>query len=87
MIAVPLALLAKTRAVRWFWSAYPILVCFVIVMTANHFVLDAVLGAMFRDAIEHRARIIRDNETAGGDTTRRSTGQRRRTTHILGAPR
>jgi len=45
MIAVPLAMLAKTRAVRWFWTAYPLLVTFVIVMTANHFVLDAVLGA------------------------------------------
>ncbi len=45
MIAVPLALLAKTRAVRWFWTAYPMLVTFVIVMTANHFVVDAILGA------------------------------------------
>ena len=45
MIAVPLAKLAKTRPVRWFWTAYPLVVTFVIVMTANHFVFDAVLGA------------------------------------------
>jgi hypothetical protein len=45
MIAVPLARLAQHRAVRWFWNGYPLLVTFVIVMTANHFVLDAVLGA------------------------------------------
>ena len=45
MIAVPLAKLAKRRPVRWFWTAYPAVVTFVIVMTANHFVVDAVLGA------------------------------------------
>ena len=45
MIAIPLAKLAKTRPVRWFWTGYPLLVTFVIVMTANHFVVDAVLGA------------------------------------------
>ena len=45
MIAVPLAKLAKTRPVRWFWTAYPAVVTFVIVMTANHFVVDAFLGA------------------------------------------
>jgi len=46
MIGVPLSKLAKHRPVRWFWTAYPALVTFVIVMTANHFVLDAVLGAL-----------------------------------------
>ena len=39
-------MLAKHRAVRWFWTAYPLLVTFVIVVTANHFVFDAVLGAL-----------------------------------------
>jgi hypothetical protein len=46
MIGVPLAMLAKHRVVRWFWTAYPVLVTFVIVMTANHFLVDAILGAM-----------------------------------------
>ncbi len=46
MIAVPLAQLARHRVTRWFWSVYPIIVTFVIVATANHFILDAVLGAM-----------------------------------------
>jgi hypothetical protein len=46
MIGMPLAVLAKHRAVRWFWTAYPLIVTFVIVMTANHFVFDAVLGAL-----------------------------------------
>jgi hypothetical protein len=46
MIGMPLAVLAKHRAVRWFWTAYPLVVTFVIVMTANHFVFDAILGAL-----------------------------------------
>lgn len=55
MIGVPLAMLAKTRAVRWFWTAYPALVTFVIVVTANHFVLDAVLGALTAGAAAYAA--------------------------------
>jgi hypothetical protein len=45
MIALPLARLVRHRAVRAFWLFYPVLVCFVIVATANHFIADAVLGA------------------------------------------
>jgi PAP2 superfamily protein len=45
MIAVPLARLSKHRVSRIFWYAYPALVVFVIVSTANHFITDAVLGA------------------------------------------
>jgi hypothetical protein len=46
MIAIPLAKLVRRRALRIFWSGYPLIVLFVIVSTANHFILDAVLGAM-----------------------------------------
>ncbi len=46
MIAVPLASLARHRATKWFWSVYPLIVTFVIVVTANHFILDAILGAL-----------------------------------------
>jgi hypothetical protein len=46
MIGVPMVQLAKHRATRWFWSAYPVMVTFVIIVTANHFVMDAVLGAL-----------------------------------------
>jgi len=45
MVALPLARLCKRRAARTFWTVYPLLVLFVIVTTANHFLLDAVLGA------------------------------------------
>jgi hypothetical protein len=46
MIGWPLAVLARRRPVKIFWALYPLLVTFVIVVTANHFLADAVLGAM-----------------------------------------
>src|SRR3954453_13064469 len=44
MIGWPLAKLVKHRAARIFWLLYPLLVTFVIVATANHFLADAFLG-------------------------------------------
>jgi hypothetical protein len=46
MIGVPLARLTRWRAAKVFWATYPLLVVFVIVATANHFIADAVLGAV-----------------------------------------
>ena len=45
MVGVPLARLSRRRAARGFWTIYPLLITFVIVVTANHFIADAVLGA------------------------------------------
>lgn len=45
MVAVPLARLCKHRISRILWAIYPVLVVFIIVTTANHFLLDALLGA------------------------------------------
>src|SRR3954447_6500533 len=45
MVAVPLARLVRHDWVRAFWVVYPALVTFVVVATANHFLIDAVLGA------------------------------------------
>jgi PAP2 superfamily len=45
MIGWPLARLVKPRALRVFWASYPLIVTFVIVATANHFLADAFLGA------------------------------------------
>lgn len=45
MIAVPGLSLARSTAARAWWSAYPLLVLFVIVVTANHYWFDAVAGA------------------------------------------
>ncbi|HWX88621.1 MAG TPA: phosphatase PAP2 family protein, partial [Solirubrobacteraceae bacterium] len=46
MIGWPLASLSRTRIARVLWRLYPLLIAFVIVATANHFILDAVLGAL-----------------------------------------
>jgi membrane-associated phospholipid phosphatase len=46
MIGVPLARLSKHRITRIAWALYPLLVVFVIVATGNHFISDAILGAV-----------------------------------------
>jgi PAP2 superfamily len=46
MIGWSLARVVRHRAARAWWLVYPFLVVFVIVATANHFVMDAVLGAL-----------------------------------------
>jgi hypothetical protein len=46
MIGVPIARLARHRVTRVVWALYPMLVTFVIVATANHFFIDALLGAI-----------------------------------------
>ncbi len=46
MIGWPLARLARHRVVSVLWLLYPFLMAFVIVVTANHFIVDALLGAL-----------------------------------------
>jgi hypothetical protein len=46
MISCPLARLARRRAVGMLWLLYPLLMTFVIVVTANPFIVDALLGAL-----------------------------------------
>ena len=46
MIGWSLFRLVERPVVRVWWLAYPLVVTFVIVATANHFLLDAVLGAL-----------------------------------------
>jgi hypothetical protein len=45
MVAVPGASLARSAVARSLWSAYPLIVFFVIVVTANHYWFDAAAGA------------------------------------------
>jgi hypothetical protein len=45
MVGWPLARLARHRVVKVLWLLYPFLMAFVIVVTANHFIFDALLGA------------------------------------------
>jgi membrane-associated phospholipid phosphatase len=46
MIAVPAIMLVRHRVLKIAWGLYPGLVTFVVVVTANHFWLDAALGAL-----------------------------------------
>ena len=45
MIGVPGSLLCRSVGARLWWSAYPMVVFFVIIVTANHFWFDAACGA------------------------------------------
>ena len=45
-IGITLARLCKHRVTRIAWGLYPLLVTFVIVATGNHFLADAILGAL-----------------------------------------
>jgi PAP2 superfamily len=46
MVGWPLARLVRWRLLRAMWLLYPFLMAFVIIATANHFVFDALLGAL-----------------------------------------
>ena len=46
MLGLAMARIVRRRWAAWAWTAYPALVAFVVVATANHWWLDAVLGAL-----------------------------------------
>jgi len=46
MIGGTLARLCRRRVAKAMWIMYPFLMAFVIIVTANHFILDALLGAL-----------------------------------------
>lgn len=45
MVAVPAFLLVRNRIAKALWTLYPLAVLFVVVVTGNHFWLDAAAGA------------------------------------------
>jgi membrane-associated phospholipid phosphatase len=55
MIGWPLARLSRRRVVKALWLFYPFLMAFVIVVTANHFIFDALLGALTAGASAYGA--------------------------------
>jgi membrane-associated phospholipid phosphatase len=46
MIAIPAISIARHAVTKALWALYPVLVLFVVVVTANHFWLDAAVGAL-----------------------------------------
>jgi PAP2 superfamily len=60
MIGWPLGALSRSTVARILWRLYPLLITFVIVATANHFILDALLGALTAAASAVAARRLGD---------------------------
>ena len=46
MIAIPAFMLVRNRVLKVLWAVYPLVVTFVVMVTANHYWLDAALGAL-----------------------------------------
>lgn len=45
MVSVPALLVVRNRVAKVLWGAYPLLVTFVVLVTGNHWFMDAVAGA------------------------------------------
>ena len=66
MIAVPAVLLVRNRVLKVLWVVYPLLVTFVVVVTGNHFWIDAALGrARGGDVRRRRLRGVRARAARG----------------------
>ena len=46
MIGIPAMRIVQSRYAKVLWALYPAVVTFVVIVTANHFWLDAALGAL-----------------------------------------
>jgi membrane-associated phospholipid phosphatase len=46
MIAIPAMMLVKHRLLKVIWGLYPLVVSFVVVVTANHWWIDAAIGVL-----------------------------------------
>jgi membrane-associated phospholipid phosphatase len=46
MISIPTLLVVRNRVAKVLWALYPLLITFVVLVTGNHWFLDAVIGAM-----------------------------------------
>ena len=46
MVGIPAFKIVRTRALKAFWVVYPVLVTFVVLVTANHWWIDAAFGVL-----------------------------------------
>ena len=46
MIGIPAAMVVKFKPAKVLWACYPLLITFVVVITGNHWITDALLGAV-----------------------------------------
>ena len=89
MIAVPAIFLVRNRVLKVLWAIYPAIVTFVVVVTANHFWIDAALGAARRGRLGLggllRLRACPARGLGAGAPAPRSRRERRRSTSARGA--
>jgi membrane-associated phospholipid phosphatase len=45
MVSIPTLLIVRNRVAKVLWALYPLLITFVVLVTGNHWFLDAVIGA------------------------------------------
>ena len=50
MISVPALLVVRSRVAKLLWAIYPLLITFVVIVTGNHWFMDAVAGAVVAGA-------------------------------------
>ena len=50
MISVPALLVVRSRVAKLLWAIYPLLITFVVIVTGNHWFMDAVAGALVAGA-------------------------------------
>jgi uncharacterized membrane protein YkvA (DUF1232 family) len=74
MIGWTLARLVKPRPLKVLWSLYPLLMTFVIIVTANHFIFDAALGALTAGASAWGATRLARMRPASWQFARAGTG-------------
>ena len=58
IIGWPIAKLLRSRIARVLWLGYPFVIAFVIIATANHFLIDAFLGAVTAGISAYAARAL-----------------------------
>ena len=58
MIAVPAIMVVRSRVLKVLWSFYPLLITFVVMVTANHFWIDAALGVLVAGVSAYVAREV-----------------------------
>jgi hypothetical protein len=58
MLGWPLARLCRQRAAQILWFAWPFVLTFVVVATGNHFVADAVAGALVAGVAAYSAELL-----------------------------
>jgi hypothetical protein len=46
MVSVPALLVVRSRVAKVLWAVYPLVVTFVVIVTGNHWFMDAVAGAV-----------------------------------------